>query len=198
VAAAIVIIVVAVVLAVSLGGKKSATSNKTTPASSGTTGSMKWAVQGGPTTESLGAVFALDDSHVWAVGGIGTAIHYDGTSWSKKDSGLVEQGKSAPYLYGVSGSDPEHVWATSYGLVYFFDGSSWSKQDAGGAKLSGIEMAGDRAGWAAGQKGTVVSFDGKSWSTEDSGTTADLTGVSATENSVWAVGIKGTILKADR
>ena len=130
--------------------------------------------------------------------GHSTAIHYNGTSWSEKTDGLIEQGKSAPYLYDISGADSQHIWATSYGLVYFFDGSSWSKQDAGGAKLSGIEMAGDRAGWAAGQKGTVVSFDGKSWSTEDSGTTADLTGVSATENSVWAVGIKGTILKADR
>jgi hypothetical protein len=99
----------------------------------------------------------------------------------------------------VAGSDSEHIWATSSGLVYFFDGSKWNKQGAGsGAQLSGIEVSGTGDGWAVGKSGTIVSRSGEAWAEEDSCTSVDLFAVAASRDVVWVTGANGTILRSER
>jgi hypothetical protein len=68
---------------------------------SGTTKFLK-SVWGAP---SNGGTASKD---VWAVGEVGTILHWDGTSWSESPSGTNED------LADVWGSGAHDVWAVGY------------------------------------------------------------------------------------
>lgn len=143
----------------------------------------------------LSSVFALDASHVWAVGDGGTVIFFDGSSWSKQESG------TSFGLNSVTAADPEHVWAVGEsGKIVFFNGTGWSLQDSPGSneELNDVDALDAEHVWSVGSKGTVLFFDGNSWTSQTSGTTQELTGVSAVDPAhVWAVGSVDTVLSFD-
>jgi hypothetical protein len=75
-----------------------------------------------PQGNSLLAFWSAAANDVWAVGGRGTAIHFDGTSWSGK-TGLV--GVAGGFV-AVHGSSPSNVWmAGENGALAGWDGSSF-------------------------------------------------------------------------
>lgn len=103
-----------------------------------------WAV-GHPTTDILsGSLFHYDGvawrtvplplpgpvplHHVWgsapddvfAVGGFGRVLHFDGRAWSVMESGTTR------HLFGVWGSSAKNVYAVGQaGTVLHFDGAAW-------------------------------------------------------------------------
>lgn len=74
-----------------------------------------------PDVPTLRAIEVLDDNAAFAVGDEGTVLRYDGTTWSKMDSGVVNN------LYGVSAASPTDVFAVgSGGVMLHYDGMTWS------------------------------------------------------------------------
>jgi hypothetical protein len=142
-------------------------------------------------------VFALDNTHVWAVGNdikvdgqtTHTSIIYfnDGSNQWKEVKRTPGQRISALWA-----ADPNHVWVVSQQTpnVMFFDGKSWYNEDV---PFSGylIDITGtDRSHvWACGQDGEVLFYDGEEWTTQTVGGSGVLCGIAAADPShVWTVG----------
>ena len=80
--------------------------------------------------QSLYAVWGTSASSVWAVGGGGTALYYDGIKWQARPTPQEVQGDR---LVSVSGTADNNVFAAgvleqhaSGTSVIRFDGTSWS------------------------------------------------------------------------
>jgi hypothetical protein len=109
-------------------------------------------------------IYALDDSHVWAVGGKGSEgemrgviYFFNGVTWELQ---YEERGMSG--FLGIVASDASHVWATSRG-VYFFDGQTWTRQYASEERFQTIASYNSANAWAASESGIVYHFNGIVW-----------------------------------
>jgi hypothetical protein len=71
-------------------------------------------------TQELFGVYAASDTSVFAVGGGGVILHYDGTAWSPMVSGVLND------LYAISGTSETDVFAVGNNIVLHYDGSAWS------------------------------------------------------------------------
>jgi hypothetical protein len=137
-------------------------------------------------------VNSADD--VFAVGGGGTILHYDGTAWAVMESGTSFD------LGGIWGSSPGDVFAVGEGgTVLHYDGRSWSPMSvpSGSPFLNGIWGSSGTDVFAVGQGGEIVHYDGASWiEMYDGGFALNAVwGSSATD--VFAVGEWGTVLHYD-
>lgn len=73
--------------------------------------------------EPLYAVRGTASDDVWAVGSRGAAYHFDGTSWSRSDSGV---GVTLFDVFPIAAND---VWAVGErGLVLHYDATGWQPQ----------------------------------------------------------------------
>ena len=124
-----------------------------------------------PTTQTLRSIWGASASDVWAVGDVGTILHYDGTRWTAQVSGTTAN------LGRVWGVSPTEVYAAAAGNVILrYDGTSWS-QFAGpppiAGKLVNVWVASptraiasvnqDDAAFGA---DSILLWDGTSWTTE--------------------------------
>jgi hypothetical protein len=153
-----------------------------------------WANQA-TTTVELNSISAADASHVWCVGASGTAMFYNGSSWSS-----VNIGAGTTNLNHVWAYDANHVWVVGDGgMIRYFNGTTWTAQDSTvTANLLGIRGVDASHIWAVGASGTIIYFDGTSWAEVASPTTVQLNGVFTRDlNNAWAVGNTGTVLFAD-
>ena len=118
---------------------------------------------------------AADD--VWAAGGGGTILHWNGSVWSAVPSGTTE------LLFAVWGSASDDVWIVGTGgSILHWNGASWSPVPSGttGA-LGSIWGSGPGDVWAVGFEGTILHWDGAAWSPVASPTSYNL-------YRVWGVG----------
>src|SRR5947208_1553120 len=58
-----------------------------------------------PQGESISGAFAFGEHDVWMVGAGGLALHYDGSVWSRSETGVSEP------LAALWGSSPRDLWA---------------------------------------------------------------------------------------
>jgi photosystem II stability/assembly factor-like uncharacterized protein len=66
------------------------------------------------------------DQHLWAAGGNGTILHFDGTKWQIENTGTTAT------LHAVFGFAPDDVWAAGDGgTVLHFDGHAWAPVGVG-------------------------------------------------------------------
>lgn len=143
---------------------------------------------------------AVDD--YWAVGDVGTILHFDGGAWS----GAAPAGFTQSDLYAVYGTSKTDVWAvgSNSGLVRY-NGTSWTASPQSGAiptptqVLRGLWGRAPNDYWAVGSGGVILHFDGSSWS-EATGsrslTTQTLFAVwGGSGSDVWAVGSNATVLR---
>lgn len=71
--------------------------------------------------EDLTSVSALSPTNVWAVGSVGTVVHWDGVSMSASRIEDVD-------LYGVFAAAANDVWAVgAEGRILHFDGARWTR-----------------------------------------------------------------------
>lgn len=99
---------------------------------------------------------AADD--VWAVGGGGTILHFDGQTFSLVPSGTVSN------LTTVWGSAANDVWAAGANTLLHWNGTTWSL-DTSGPPVSWSELwgTGPRDIWAVASS-KLLHYDGTAWS----------------------------------
>ncbi|HKO91413.1 MAG TPA: hypothetical protein VJU61_09690 [Polyangiaceae bacterium] len=147
----------------------------------------------GPHGNTLRALAANSPSDVWAVGALGTTLHFDGTSWAVHWA-PTEQVLRAIWLNGAE------AWAVGEdSTVLHFSGEDWEAVTvdglAPGVSLHGVW--GDASGrlWLVGDGGTLFERRAGTWSRIDAGTTVALNAVWSKDGEAWAVGDGGTLLR---
>ncbi len=120
----------------------------------------------GPRTPPLNAVFAIAANDVWAVGARGTALHFNGTTWTSSSTGTALE------LTDVWASSANDVYATARGgstQLLRFNGSTWSPVSIN-ATGDGIGISGSGANdiWVIGEFFTR-HFDGATWASLNPG-----------------------------
>jgi len=129
---------------------------------------------------------------VFAVGGSGIIVHYNGTSWHTD----INIGYG---LLGVWGSSATDVFVSAYyqGHILHYNGTSWSSMSSGTTKsLPDVWGSSGNDVFVVGYTGTILHYTSGTWSTMTSGTTNNLNGVwGSSDSNVFAVGDSGKILK---
>jgi hypothetical protein len=75
---------------------------------------------GGPAPPYLTGIWGSSAEDIFAVGGPGAILHYDGESWRTMTSG------TDLLLHAVGGSSPRNVYAVGESCtILHFDGTSW-------------------------------------------------------------------------
>jgi len=116
----------------------------------------------------LESVWGTSTTNAWAVGGTSSStsktVHWDGGAWS-----LVPN-PGASYLFGVSGSGPDDVWAVgANGTAVHWDGGAWSSVPSGVSSaalpraLTAVWAAGANDAWAVGSRGLLLHWNGSAW-----------------------------------
>src|SRR5581483_348775 len=118
-----------------------------------------------PQGNNLTGFWAFSSSDIWAVGAKGTALHFDGQTWS----GLT--GPDADEFKGVWGAAPDDVWVIGVGSAYHWDGARLSPiPSASVAEGNGISGTGPGDIWTVGYGGAIAHYDGHIWTTVEAKT----------------------------
>lgn len=145
-----------------------------------------------PQGNDLNAAWGTSARDVWAVGAAGTTLHFDGTSWSRIESGTTRGlndiwGASASSIYAVGDAAEVITW----------DGRAWSALEVPTATTTwffGVSGTSSDDVWIAGTRFTdyedvVLHFDGSSWTDRSPGTHFGLHAVwTDGPSAVWAAG----------
>lgn len=145
----------------------------------------------------LKEVWAESTTNVYAAGGNGSVLHFDGSVVEEIRSGGTQQVAS---LEGIFGIDSAHIYVVGAdGTILKYDGSTWSPMQSGTTNyLYSIWGSVPSALFAVGVGGTILHFDGNTWHAMASGTTSTLYKVFGTSSdNVYAVGDGGTIVHYD-
>lgn len=107
-----------------------------------------------PQENWLNGVWGSDANNFWAVGGSGTIVHWNGSTWSTQPSGTSHG------LNGVWGSAANGLWTVSGGgTIAHGDGSAWARQIIGTAGgLNGVWGIDANSIWAVGSGGTILRY----------------------------------------
>ncbi len=157
----------------------------------------------------LMSVWGSSGHDVWSVGGAPTAgvvMHYDGTRWSERPTGL-----EVPLLDWVYGFGPDDVWVVGRtGTILHWDGAAFSEENSGTTEdLWGIWGSAPSDLWAVGGSGfpeataTLLHRDAAGWSTVTLPPLmrAEVHGLfkvwGSSANDVWVVGQRGAVLHFD-
>ncbi len=81
-----------------------------------------WTTMTSNTTQNLWAMWGSSANAVWAVGGGGTAVFYDGAQWQVRP---VPAQATSGILFSIHGSAPNDVFALAQRVLIKFDGSKW-------------------------------------------------------------------------
>jgi len=108
-----------------------------------------------------------DSSDVFAVGGEGTILYFNGSGWSAMSSGTTHT------LWAVWGSGASNVFAVGEnGTILNYDGTGWSVMNSGTTyTLWAVWGPGPGNVFAVGENGTILNSDGTGWSAMSSGAT---------------------------
>jgi len=149
-----------------------------------------WAPMANPAGGDLTHVWGLSRSSVYAVGGAGLVLHYDGVAWSQMASGTTDN------LRSVGGLADSLVWAGSHqGSLLRFNGSNWTREPDPGFSVEAIWGRSPREVYVVGNGGSVRRYDGTAWPPVASGTSQPLLGAYQAIGPLFAVGEAGTIVR---
>lgn len=167
-----------------------------------------------PLVPSLLAIHGSSSSDLWAVGGSGAIVHWDGTAWTASSTPLGVPGSTA--LWAGSATN---VWAGGTNEMLHWNGASWAALPIGVGDATTLAFpyaTSSAVGsdvWTVGalhvsggtspDTGFIVHYDGTSWKSamvngQDGGLTTlpQLFGVHVVDAThTWAVGEAGTILR---
>lgn len=126
-----------------------------------------WEPMDSGTTNRLSAVWGTAPENIFAVGDIGTILHFNGNNWTQMVSPTTN------ILRDVWGAGPSDVYAVGdeYTVVHY-DGDSWVQVSGlptcNISNLNGVWGSGPNDIFAVGEghdsKGHVIHWDGNSWS----------------------------------
>jgi len=147
-----------------------------------------------PQGNNLGGVWGRAPDDVFVVGGGGTILHYDGSSWSLMSSGTSNN------LNGVWGSGLNDVFAVGEnGTILHYNGTNWNPMDSGFIYgFYGVWGSGPNDVFAVGSQCNIFHYNGSSWTnvySHSHGNWSHLRSVwGSSSTDVFAVGDNGTIL----
>ncbi len=152
-----------------------------------------WALSTSGTTNGLHAVSVIGPADVWAVGGGGTALHFDGTSWNAVPTPTTNT------LYEVFAISADNIYASgTYATLIHYDGAVWDTLPRFGTSSYIFAMWGSSpedffAVWDTG----IYHYDGSDWTRQATlpTTTYGIWGTSSDD--VWVVGANGMIYRYD-
>lgn len=132
---------------------------------------------------TLNAVWVASQSNVWAVGVLGTILHWDGAQLTATPSGTIET------LNGIWGSSANDIWAVGeHGTRLHWDGAKWNPVPGQpNQSFSAIWGSSSNNVWL-GQYGPILRWNGTSWEEASSGVANYITSISGVSSSdIWAV-----------
>lgn len=122
-----------------------------------------WAPTTVPSVPSLRALHAVSPSDVWAVGDLGTVLHWDGATWSVVGAGF----SSLSDLRAVHALGPNDVWiGGTGGAIRHFDGATWTDRSVSDDVVT-LWAAGPSDVWEGGA--ALRHWTGTAWSVPPSG-----------------------------
>jgi hypothetical protein len=132
-----------------------------------------------PTRNNLFSAFMIQPDDGWAVGSLGTVIHWDGIQWTNATTA------TNCTLYSVSMVNETDGWAVGLnGTIIHWNGSMWENVSGPTfADLFSICMVDSKDGWAVGQGGAIIRWDGNQWTNFTSATNNTLYSVSMVDAS---------------
>ncbi len=159
-----------------------------------------------PVNKSLFGVFAIAPNDIWAVGSVGTVVHWDGQAWRTVISSVL----ASHDLYDVWASGPKDVWVVGGGrqtlvggIALHYDGTTWTSvpnnaandfNGIHGLSANEIYIVGDNS--TLGGPGEFWRWNGTSlakMSNSENGQLWRVFAVSSTE--IWAMGFQNTLIK---
>jgi photosystem II stability/assembly factor-like uncharacterized protein len=159
-----------------------------------------------PQGNALEGVWGSSVDDVWAVGAVGTVLHWNGSKWSP----VPTSAPSPIDLHAVWGTDASNAWAVGdSGTILRWDGTAWNYSSVGGStgipNLQAVWGTTTDDVWAVGETpvtggvvGAVFHLSANAgWAEVPIPTgTPGLTGVWTSDpNQVWIVGEAGTLLE---
>jgi len=155
-----------------------------------------------PQGNGLLATWGSSAQDVWAVGGAGTIVHFDGSKWS------IVRSPTNNTLYSIWGSAPNNVFAVGdRGTVLHWDGTSWTQLQLGAdgkdvAQLYGVWGADGSEVWFVGNHLTagaaILRWNGATATRLTAPISWGLRGVwGASKTSAYIAGEGGTLLHWD-
>jgi hypothetical protein len=158
-----------------------------------TTGNLNASARVHVLPDILSSIWESEGGDVFAVGGYGTIVHYDGNRWTVT---VIEHSQR---LFGVWGSSENDVFAVGELTALHFDGYWWEPVYGAGGRLSGSAIWGSAANSVFAIYGaTIYHYDGASWTTMTAGSQVDLLDIwGGSDSNVFAVGTNGIISHFD-
>lgn len=156
---------------------------------------QKWEERPLPPIGALAAIHGTSASDIWAVGAAGSAMHYDGKTWS-----AVALGVPDAELVAVWANATNDVWVTGrrrinddvlqdQPIALHFDGATWTpKPPPGLLEVAQIWSSSATDVWGTGFAGSsfrAVHYDGVNWTTVPE---ASLPGLN--REAIWGTGPK--------
>jgi hypothetical protein len=134
-------------------------------------------------------IWGTAPDNVYAVGGKGLIVHYDGTVWTQVESGTTA------YLTAIWGSGADDIYAVGNGgTVLHFDGATWSRMTSGskgdlndvwGSSPSDVYVVGETT---SEKSHVILHGDGVEWTEVHSGEGALLGIQGLAHDDIFAVG----------
>jgi hypothetical protein len=148
----------------------------------------------GDNLKAIASLWGTNPNNVYAVGGGGQILHWDGNQLTKMTSG------TSKLLRDVWGSGPNDIFAVGdEGRILHYEGTNWKLMKSGTTKtLNGVWGTGPNNVYAVGDNGIMIHYDGNSWNEIDSGTIQylkEVFGFSA--NNIYATGSLGEVVHYD-
>ncbi len=123
-----------------------------------------------PAVPRLTGVWSSTADEAWAVGMLGTMLHFHNGAWSQVPSPVDDT------LLAVAGTGPDDVWAVGgqdddcytsnddrHRVMLHYDGNGWSVARSEEACALHDIVFRDVVGWAVGGRGERMHYDGKTW-----------------------------------
>jgi photosystem II stability/assembly factor-like uncharacterized protein len=150
------------------------------------------AVAGGMTVDLEDVCVSASGSDAFAVGELGTILHFTGGAWSVMESGTTEN------LRGLDGTSASDLLAVGEnGTALHYDGARWSDISAGGPHLNEAWMDGPGTAYVVGDGGTALRYHGTGWTPVGIGFVLDplLSVWGSSGDDIWLVGAQSTVLR---
>jgi hypothetical protein len=120
-----------------------------------------WVALASPTEAPLLAIDGTGPTDLWAVGGAGTALHFDGEQWQRVETGTDEG------LIAVAAGAPGEAWAVGTGgTVLRFDGQRFRPVSVGVSSTLRAIAVREGEVWVGGDEGVILHQRDGTWERE--------------------------------
>lgn len=143
-----------------------------------------------PQGNRLASVRAITSTDVWAVGTVGTILHWNGLAWSQVNSGTTA------HLNDLWAYDASNLWVVGHGsTILRYTPPSFTPDAVGGlGDLYAIRGLDPQKIWAAGTNNAAIKWNGTQWAQAGAGTSITYRGIWPQDvNNAWACTVGGSI-----